>query len=214
MTHSYLLYPGPNPGKLYPSFCAGSLPAHISPLNTGYGGTAALHYRHITPCEHPGGLFAPARPFTYVGVVLQENQQNWDLTLFPGWDRGTPGSCTSYVGTTPLLFRDMLPSWVSRARLTAETGHQRPDMTFRQNDHYSNGFWSNRENLVPFLTLRYDVTRGITPRAQRLSIDHHVVCSGCQGFMGVRPMTSERQPGPAPTPRHAQNTCWARWGYE
>ena len=185
----------------------GSLPAHISPLNTGYGGTAALHYRHITPCEHPGGLFAPARPFTHVGVVLQENQQNWDLTLFPGWEPRTPGSCTSYVGTAPLLFRDMLPSWVPQARLTAETGHQRPDMTFRQNDHYSNGFWSNRENLVPFLTLRYDVTRGITPRAQRLSIDHHVVCSGCQGFVGVRPMTSERQPGPAPTPRHAQNTC-------
>ena len=67
MTHNHLTYPGPNPGKLYPSFCAGSLPAHISPLNTGYGGTAALHYRRITPYEHPGGLFAPARPFTHIG---------------------------------------------------------------------------------------------------------------------------------------------------
>ena len=45
MTHSYLGYPGPNPGKLYPSFCACSIPTHISPLNTGYGGTAALNYR-------------------------------------------------------------------------------------------------------------------------------------------------------------------------
>ena len=67
MKHNHLPHPGPNPGKLYPSFCAGSLPAHISPLNTGYGGTAAPHYRRITPCEHPGGLFAPARPFTHIG---------------------------------------------------------------------------------------------------------------------------------------------------
>ena len=120
---------------------------------------------------------------------------------FSGMGPGTPGSCTSYVGTTPLFFRDMLPNWVPLARLTAETGHQRPDMTFRQNNHYSNGFWSNRGNLVLFWALRYDVTRGVTPRAQRLSIDHHVVCSGCQGFMGVRPMTSERQPGPCLGPK-------------
>ena len=103
MTHNHLLYPGPNPGKLYPSFCAGSLPAHISPLNTGYGGTAALHYRHITPCEHPGGSFAPARPFTYVGVVLQENQQNWDLTLFPGWDR-VPQVAVRHMWALPRFF--------------------------------------------------------------------------------------------------------------
>ena len=103
MTHNHLLYPGPNPGKLYPSFCAGSLPAHISPLNTGYGGTAALHYRHITPCEHPGGSFAPARPFTYVGVVLQENQQNWDVTLFPGWDR-VPQVAVRHMWALPRFF--------------------------------------------------------------------------------------------------------------
>ena len=103
MTHSYLLYPGPDPGKLYPSFCAGSLPAHISPLNTGHGGTAALHYRHMTPCEHPGGLFAPARPFTHVGVVLQENQQNWDLTLFPGLDR-VPQVAVRHMWAVPRFF--------------------------------------------------------------------------------------------------------------
>ena len=101
---------------------------------------------------------------------------------FSDWDPGVPGSCASYVGTTPLLFRDMLPNWVIRARLNAETGPQRSDMTFRQNDHYSNGFWPNRGNLVPFLTLTYDVTRGTTPRTQRLSIDHHVRPPGCQGF--------------------------------
>ena len=65
-------------------------------------------------------------------------------------------------------------------------------------------------NLVLFWALRYDVTRGVTPRAQRLSIDHLVVYLGCQGFMGVRPMSSERQPGPPlppdtpkTLPRHA-----------
>ena len=42
--------------------------------------------------------------------------------------------------------------------------------------------------------LRYDVTRGITPRAQRLSSDHHVVC-GCKGVTCIRAKTSERQPG-------------------
>ena len=48
----------------------GSIPAHMSrPLNAGYGGTAALCYRHVTLCEHPGGLFAPARPFTHIGGV-------------------------------------------------------------------------------------------------------------------------------------------------
>ena len=89
-----------------------SIPAHTSPFNAGDGATAALHYRHVTPCDHSGGLFAPACPFTHVGVVLQEIQQNWDsqiLTLFPEWDPGTPGGRTSYVGTPSLLFRDMLP---------------------------------------------------------------------------------------------------------
>ena len=138
------------------------------------------------------------------GWIVTGNQQNWNcwgFHIFPDWDPGTPGSCASYVGTTPLLFRDMLPNWVPRARLNAETGHQRSDMTFRQNNHYSNGFWSNRGNLVLFWTLRCDVTRNITPRARWLSIDHHVVCSGCQGFMDVRPMTSERQPGPCGGPK-------------
>ena len=47
----------------------GSIPAHMSrPLNAGYGGTAALCYRHVTLCEHPGGLFAPARPFTHTAA--------------------------------------------------------------------------------------------------------------------------------------------------
>ena len=162
MMHSHLPYPGPNPGKLYPSFCACSIPTHISPLNTGYGGTAALNYRHITPWEHPGGLFAHTRPFPHVWVDATGNQQNWnclDFTLFPTGDPGIPGSCASHVGTTPLLFRDMLPNWVPRARLNAETGHQRSDMTFRQNNHYSNGFWSDPTNQCPQRALWYDVTR-------------------------------------------------------
>ena len=70
----------------YDHFCACSIPTHISPLNTGYGGTAALNYRHITPWEHPGGLFAHTRPFTHIWVDATGNQQNWnclDFTLFP-----------------------------------------------------------------------------------------------------------------------------------
>ena len=140
MTHSYLGYPGPNPGKLYPSFCACSIPTHMSPLNAGHGGTAALNYRYVTPWEHHGGLFAHARPFTHMWVDAAGNQQNWncwDFHTFSDWDPGIPGSCASYVGTTPLLFRDMLPNWVPRARLKAETGPQRSDMTFRQNGQYN-----------------------------------------------------------------------------
>ena len=86
MTRTHLTYLGLNPGKLYPSFCACSIPTHISPLNTGYGGTAALNYRHITPWEHPGGLFAHTRPSTHMSVDATGNQQNWnclDFTLFP-----------------------------------------------------------------------------------------------------------------------------------
>ena len=43
-------YPGPFPGKLPQFLCL-----LASPLNAGDGGTAALHYLHVTPCEHPGG---------------------------------------------------------------------------------------------------------------------------------------------------------------
>ena len=80
MTHNHLTYPGPNRENCTPVSVLGSLPAHISPLNTGYGGTAAPHYRRITPCEHPRGLFAPARPFTHIGRggVPQGIQQNWE----------------------------------------------------------------------------------------------------------------------------------------
>ena len=126
--HSYLGHPGPNPGKLYPSFCACSIPTHMSPLNACHGGTAALNYRHVTPWEHQGGLFAHARPFTHMWVDAAGNQQNWNcwgFHTFSDWDPGAPGSCASCVGTASLLFRDVLPSWVPRARLTAETGHQR-----------------------------------------------------------------------------------------
>ena len=35
----------------------------------------------------------------------------------------------------------MLPNWVPRARLNAETGPQRSDMTFRQNGQYNGIFW-------------------------------------------------------------------------
>ena len=141
--------------------------------------------------------YAPIYPHMAMGGCYRESAklELFGFYTFSDWDPGIPGSCASYVGTTPLLFRDMLPNWVPRARLNAETGHQRSDMTFRPNNHYSNGFWSNRGNLVPFLTLRYDVTRGITPRAQRLSADHCVVCSGCQGFRCIRATTSERHPG-------------------
>ena len=163
----------------------------------------------------PWWIVCPYAPiYPHMGGCYRESAklELFGFYTFSDWDPGTPGSCASYVGTTPLLFRDMLPTWVSRARLNAETGHQRSDMTFRQNNHYSNGFWSNRGNLVLFWALRYDVTRGVTPRAQRLSIDHHVVCSGCQGFMGVRPMTSERQPGPCLGPKPELDRSLARWG--
>ena len=56
----------------------GSLPAHISPLNTGYGGTAVLHYWRITPCEHPGGLLAPACPFTHIGQGIFQNVRTYE----------------------------------------------------------------------------------------------------------------------------------------
>jgi len=209
MTHSYLGYPGPNPGKVYPNFCACSIPTHISPLNAGYGGTAGLNYRYITPWERPGGLFVPARPFTHISMDATGNQQTWncwDFHTFSDWDPGTPGSCASYVGTTPLLFRhvaQMGPPDTANSRIRARKV---------ENDHDSNGFGSNRGNLVLFLTLSYDFARGITPRAQRLSTDHHVVCSGCQGFMGVRPMTSERQPGPYLGPKPYLHRTSARWG--
>ena len=51
--------------------------------------------------------------------------------LGPGYLR----CCASYyLGTAPLLFRDMLPNWVPRARLTAKSGLPGSNMTFRQND--------------------------------------------------------------------------------
>ena len=37
-------------------------------------------------------------------------------------DPGTAGGCASYVGTSPLLFRDMLPKWVLWAQSTRR-GH-------------------------------------------------------------------------------------------
>ena len=66
--------------------------------------------------------------------------RNWG-TIFPDWGPGTGGACASCVGTPPLLFRDVLPNWVIRARLNAETGPQRSDMTFRQNGQYNGIFW-------------------------------------------------------------------------
>ena len=104
-----------------------------------------------------------------------------DSPLFPDCDPGTAGGCASYVGTTPLLFRDILPRWVLWARLTARLGPLRSDMTFRQNAHYSNGFWRNRGNLVLLLMLRYDVTRGITPNGFQQII---MCCPG--GAKGLR----------------------------
>ena len=35
-------------------------------LNAGYGDAGALHHLHTTSCDHLGGLFAPARPFTHL----------------------------------------------------------------------------------------------------------------------------------------------------
>ena len=184
MTHNHAV-PGSQSrkrGKVenhFPGFCAGGNSAHISPPNAGYRGTAALSYRYTTICDHPGGLFAPACLFTHTGGGCHRASRKLgllDSPLFPDCDPGTAGGCASYVGTTPLLFRDMLPRWVLWARLTARPGPLRSDMTFRQNVHYSNGFWRNRGNLVLLLMLRYDVTRGVTPRAQRVSTDHHVLC--------------------------------------
>ena len=129
MMHSYLGHPGPNPGKLHPSFCARAIPTHMSPLNACHGGTAALNYRHVTTWEDHGGLFAHARPLAHMWVDAAGNQQNWncwDFHIFSYWGPGAPGSCAPCVGTASLLFfRDVLPSWGPRARLTAETGHQR-----------------------------------------------------------------------------------------
>ena len=67
MTPNYLGYQGRDPEKLYKPisrFCAGI----ILLLNAGYGGTGALHHLHTTPCDHLGGLLAPARPFTDVAA--------------------------------------------------------------------------------------------------------------------------------------------------
>jgi len=75
--------------------------------------------------------------------------EHWDCWI-PDCDPGTAGGCASCVGTTPLLFRDMLPIWVLCARLTARPGYLRSDMTFRQNFHYSNGFWRNSGKSSPF----------------------------------------------------------------
>ena len=192
---------------------------------SGLGGgesTCARTYRHsthnhmrtswwITTNRRQTGLFLPMRAHvpTYIWVDATWNQQNWncwDFHTFSDWDPGTPGSCASYVGTTPLLFRhvaQMGPPDTANSRIRARKV---------ENDHDSNGFGSNRGNLVLFLTLSYDFARGITPRAQRLSTDHHVVCSGCQGFMVVRPKTSERQPGPWLGPKLVQSRSSARWG--
>jgi len=93
-----------------------------------------------------------ALPFIHLGGLPEASDKLG--TLFPeSGPPGTPGSCASYVGTTSLLFRDILPTWVLRARQTAKPGHFRSDMTFRQAMEHS----GDSSKTVSFLTLWDDV---------------------------------------------------------
>ena len=153
MTHNHLLYPGPNPGKLHPSFCAGSLPAHISPLNTGHGGYCGSILPAHNHMRASGRVVGPCSPIIYVVVVPQENLQPAKLgfnPLFPGWDR-VPQVAVRHVWAPPRFFFEM---WYPAGSLghcqPPKRGRQRSDMTFRQNDHCSNGLWSNQGKSSPF----------------------------------------------------------------
>ena len=104
---------------------------HALLLNGDYGGPGALYYLCVTTCEYHNKPFAPALPIIHLGGLPEASDKLG--ILFPeSGPPGTPGSCASHMGTTSLLFRDILPRWVLRARPTAKLGLFRSDMTFRQ----------------------------------------------------------------------------------
>jgi len=107
MTHSHLPCTGPNPGKLYPSFCACSIPTHMSPLNAGQGGTAPLNHRCATPWEHHGGLFAHARPFAHIDMWVDAKTGTVGIfTLFPTGTRA-PQAAVRHAWALPRPFFEM-----------------------------------------------------------------------------------------------------------
>ena len=78
--------PGLIRGNCTPVSVLGSLSRRTyRPSTRGCGGTAALHYRNITSCEHPGGLFAPASPFTHrLRYVAQNGSSGRSQRSYPG----------------------------------------------------------------------------------------------------------------------------------
>ena len=109
---------------------------HALLLNGDYGGPGALYYLCVTTCEYHNETFAPALPFIHLGGLPEASDKLG--ILFPeSGPPGTPGSCASHMGTTSLLFRDILPRWVLRAQPTAKAGLFRSDMTFRQDMEHS-----------------------------------------------------------------------------
>ena len=112
----------------------------------------------------------------------QRHQINWEhyfRNRDPQAPR-SPGSCASYVGTTSLLFRDILPTWVLRARQTAKPGHFRSDMTFRQAMEHS----GDSSKTVSFLTLWDDVI-GVPPNPKLYVYQRPI--PGCRcGTKGLR----------------------------
>ena len=121
-------------------------------LNGDHGGPGALHYLCVTMCEHHNETFAPALPIIHLGG-LPEASDKLGILFSESGPPGTPGSCASHMGTTSLLFRDVLPRWVLRARPTAKLGLFRSDMTFRQAMEHS----GDSSKTVSFLTLWDDV---------------------------------------------------------
>ena len=121
-----------------------------------------------------------ALPFIHLGGLPEASDKLG--TLFPeSGPPGTPGSCASYVGTSSLLFRDVLPRWVLRTRPTAKPGLFRSDMTFRQAMEHS----GDSSKTVSFLTLWDDVIE--VPPNPKLYIYQRPIpgCTcGTKGYVG------------------------------
>ena len=120
-----------------------------------------------------------ALPFIHLGGLPEASDKLG--TLFPeSGPPGAPGSCASHVGTTSLLFRDILPRWVLRARQTAKPGHFRSDMTFRQAMEHS----GDSSKTASFLTLWDDVIE--VPPNPKLYVYQRPI-PGCRcGTKGLR----------------------------
>ena len=146
--HSHLQCPGPDPGKLHPSFCAWwHSRTHVAPQRGSWG-----HCGSVPPARNPmqllmrtsWGMICPRAPIAHVGVgAAGDRQKPGSLDFFGTFSRLGPGCPRQH-------FRDVLPNWVPWARMTAETGHQRPDMTFRQNDHRAQRFLVKSGKSSPF----------------------------------------------------------------